>query len=297
MLGLRDVAASRLRCWPRSLRESSNVCPTKERRGVLQSGSDLALVTGASSGIGAEFARQLAARGINLILTARRQERLAELAAELTDAAKYPAKVSVTVIAADLNQAAGPEQLLAELESRGLSPSVLINNAGFGFFGKFLDQPADEIEAMIQVNVRAATLLAHRLAHAMARRKRGAILNVASFAALAPIPRYAVYSGAKAYLVAWSQALAHELKKSHVRVSVLCPGFTRSEFHDVARHEKSSLMRRTELTPEYVARIGLRGLERGQAVIVPGMWYRLNALLMRFLPAQTAVAMSARSVR
>jgi hypothetical protein len=131
----------------------------------------------------------------------------------------------------------------------------------------------------------------------MARRKRGAILNVASFAALAPIPRYAVYSGAKAYLVAWSQALAHELKKSHVRVSVLCPGFTRTEFHDVARHEKSSLMQRTELTPEYVARIGLRGLERGQTVIVPGMWYRLNALLIRLLPARAAVAMSARSVR
>jgi short-subunit dehydrogenase len=264
---------------------------------VLQPGSDLALVTGASSGIGAEFARQLATRGINLVLTARREERLSQLAAELTDSARYPAKISVTVIAADLNQPAGPDGLLTELERRGLAPTVLINNAGFGYFGKFLDQPAEEIEAMIQVNVRAATLLAHRLGHAMARRKRGAILNVASFAALAPIPRYAVYSGAKAYLVAWSQALAHELKKSHVRVSVLCPGFTRTEFHDVARHEKSSLMQRTELTPEYVARIGLRGLERGQTVIVPGMWYRLNALLIRLLPARAAVAMSARSVR
>lgn len=268
---------------------------------MLQSGSDLALVTGASSGIGAEFARRLAARGIDLVLTARREERLAELATELTDptknSAKNSANISVTAIAADLNLSNGPERLLAELESRGLAPTVLINNAGFGYFGKFLEQPADEIEAMIQVNVRAATLLAHRLGHAMARRKRGAILNVASFAALAPIPRYAVYSGAKAYLVAWSQALAHELKKSNVRVSVLCPGFTRTEFHDVARHEKSSLMRRTELTPEYVARIGIRGLERGQTVIVPGLWYRLNALLMRLLPAKAAAALSARSVR
>ena len=150
---------------------------------------------------------------------------------------------------------------------------------------------------MIAVNLRASTLLARELGAQMALRKHGYILSVASYAALAPIPRYAVYSGAKAYLVAWTQALAHELKRSGVRVSVICPGFTRTEFHDVARHKKTGLMKRIELTPEQVASAAIRGLERGQLVIVPGWWYKLNAALVRLLPRSWSAAMSAKAVR
>jgi short-subunit dehydrogenase len=251
--------------------------------------SELALVTGASSGIGAELARQLAAQGVSLILTARRRERLEALAAELT--AKHG--VQATAIESDLNTADGAHRLLAELETRGLQPTMLINNAGFGYYGPFVEQASDDIEAMLQVNVRAVTILCRQIGEAMADRGGGSILNVSSFAALAPIPRYAVYSGAKAYVIAFSQALAHELARRKVKVSVLCPGFTGTEFHDVSRHEKTSLMRATELTVEQVARAGLRGMARGQFLIVPGWWYKLNWLVSSFLPRKTMSALSA----
>ncbi len=279
---------------------------------MLQPGRDLALITGASSGIGAEIAGQLAARGIDLVLTARRRDRLEELAAELINSSpghppggSAPREESIsrseiptiTVIECDLADRDGPDRLLAELARRNLAPTVLVNNAGFGYFDLFLDQSRDQIEAMIAVNLRASTILARELGAQMASRGHGYILSVASYAALAPIPRYAVYSGAKAYLVAWTQALAHELRKSGVQVSVICPGFTRTEFHDVARHKKTGIMKRIELTPEQVARAAIAGLERGQLVIVPGWWYKLNAALVRLLPRSWAAAMSAKAVR
>jgi short-subunit dehydrogenase len=266
---------------------------------------DLALVTGASSGIGTEFARQLVARGIDVVLTARRGDRLEQLAAELTHSPHAPREESVsrsetptvTIIPCDLAAADGPDRLLAELAARKIAPTILINNAGFGYFDLFVEQSREHIEAMIAVNLRAATILARELGAAMAARKHGYILSVASFAALAPIPRYAVYSGAKAYLIAWTQALAHELKKSNVRVSVVCPGFTNTEFHAVARHKKTRLMKLIELTPEQVAAAGLSGLSRGKLVIVPGWWYKLNAAAMRLIPRSWSTAMSAKSVR
>ena len=130
-----------------------------------------------------------------------------------------------------------------------------------------------------------------RLAAVMRERQRGYILNVASFAALAPIPRYALYSGAKAYVVAFSQALAYELKPSGVRVSVLCPGFTASEFHDVARHSKTRIMRWMELDPRHVAEAGIAGMLKGRTVIIPGVWYKLLAQSLRVTPRSVAVAL------
>jgi uncharacterized protein len=254
---------------------------------------DFALVTGASSGIGAELARLLAAQKTDLILTARRRDRLEALAAELTS----QHGIAATTVEADLNTAAGADQLVDELAVRNLVPTILINNAGFGYFDQFVEQPRDDIEALIQVNIRALTILCRRLGESMAERRRGAILNVSSFAAIAPIPRYAVYSGAKAYVIAFSQALRHELAKKNVKVCVLCPGFTRTEFHDVSRHEKSSLMRATELTPQHVARAGLRGLARNQFLIVPGLWYKLNSLTARLLPRPLMSRISAAVVK
>jgi uncharacterized protein len=259
----------------------------------MQPGRDLALITGASSGIGADFARQLAARKIDLILTARRRDRLEALAAELT--ALHNVKISV--IENDLNVPDGADRLCDELTQRQLAPTVLINNAGFGYYSPFVEQPREDMEALLQVNVRALTILCRRLGEEMAKRKHGYILNVSSFAALAPIPRYSVYSGAKAYVVAFTQGIRHELSRRGVKVSVICPGFTRTEFHDVSRHEKTALMRATELTPEQVARAGLTGLERGKLLIVPGWWYKLNALAARVLPRSLMSALSARVVK
>jgi short-subunit dehydrogenase len=259
----------------------------------MQHERDLALVTGASSGIGVELARQLAARRIDLVLTARRRDRLESLAGEFV--AKHD--IQTTVIEGDLNTADGADRLVDQLATRGLSPTILINNAGFGYYGPFVEQSRDDIEAMLQVDVRAVTILCRRLGGEMAQRGQGAILNIASFAALAPIPRYAVYSGAKAYVIAFSQALRHELAPSGVKVSVLCPGFTKTEFHDVSRHEKTTLMRATELTVEQVARAGLRGLDRGRFLIVPGWWYKLNSLTARLLPRRLMSAISAEIVK
>lgn len=259
----------------------------------MQPGLDLALVTGASSGIGAELARQLAARKIDLVLTARRRERLEALAGELI--AQHG--IRAAVIENDLNTANGADQLIAELAARQLQPTVLINNAGFGYFNSFVEQPREEIEALLQVNVRALTILCRRLGESMAANKHGYILNVSSFAAIAPIPRYAVYSGAKAYVIGLSQALRHELSRRGVKVSVLCPGFTRTEFHDVSGHEKSRLMRATELSASQVARAGLAGLERGKFLIVPGWWYKLNAIFAWLLPRSVMTAISARAVK
>ena len=255
--------------------------------------SDLALITGASSGIGAELARQLAAKKTDLILTARRRDRLETLAAEL----RSKHAIQATVIESDLNAPDGADRLVEELTVRNLSPSILINNAGFGYFSPFVDQPRDDIEALLEVNIRALTILCRRLGEAMADRGGGSILNVSSFAALAPIPRYAVYSGAKAYVVAFSQALRHELSKKNVKVSVLCPGFTKTEFHEVSRHEKTTLMRLTELTVEQVARAGLRGLARNRFLIIPGWWYKLTLLTSRFLPRNLMASLSALTVK
>lgn len=256
-------------------------------------GPNLALVTGASSGIGAEIARQLATQKTNLVLTARRLDRLESLAAEVTS--KHG--IQATIIAADLNTTDGANQLIAELNTKSLSITHLINNAGFGYYGPFLDQSPADIDAMLEVDIRAVTILCQKLGQQMADRGGGKILNIASFAALAPIPRYTVYSGAKAYIVAFSQALRHELKNKKVTVSVLCPGFTKTEFHEVSRHKKTSLMRSTELSVEQVARAGLRGLQRNQFLIIPGWWYKLNHLTASFLPRSLMSALSAFSVK
>jgi short-subunit dehydrogenase len=259
----------------------------------MPQGRDLALITGASSGIGAEIARQLAAQKTNLVLTARRRDRLESLAAELTS--KH--QIQATILAADLNTTDGADKLVTELNLNNLPITHLINNAGFGYYGPFLNQSPADIDAMLEVDIRAVTILCQKLGQQMADRGGGKILNVASFAALAPIPRYAVYSGAKAYVIAFSQALRHELKNKHVSISVLCPGFTKTEFHEVSRHEKSSLMRSTELTAQQVASAGLRGLARNQFLIIPGWWYKLNHLTASLLPRSLMTSLSAASVK
>jgi uncharacterized protein len=255
----------------------------------MQPITELALITGASSGIGAELARQLAARGVDLILTARRQDRLEELAAAL----RQQHSIEVHPIVSDLEISEGPDSLADEIEARKLKPTMLINNAGFSTYGLFVDQTPEEIHAILDVNIRAVTILCKRVGHPMARRRRGAILNVASFSAIAPVPRYAVYSGTKAYVVAFSQALRHEMLKRGVTVSVLCPGYTKTEFHDVAKHTKTWLMRATELSVEHVAHAGIRGMLRGQFLIVPGWWYKLHLFTARVLPRTVFSSLSA----
>lgn len=254
--------------------------------------SGLALVTGASSGIGAELARALARRKIPLVLTARRVERLEQLRAELTQAHG----VEVTVIAHDLDDPRSGEWLCAELERRGLQISMLINNAGFGLYGEFVSQPLEEIESLLHVNVLALTSLSRLLAASMARRGGGRVLNVASMISFTPAARMALYSASKAYVLALSQALDGELRPRGVRVSALCPGFTATEFNDVAAWPESLLMKVMMLKASHVAEAGVAGMLRGKRVIVPGWHYKLTAFVTRFLPRGLMLWLAAKFV-
>src|SRR5258706_15422839 len=184
-----------------------------------------ALVTGASSGLGVEFARQLAARGHGVILVARRRDRLEEVAAELR--AKY--RVDALVFERDLGVAGAATHLVAELDSRGITPEVLINNAGFGIHGTAIDVPIERATAMIQLNITALTELTIAVGAKMAMRGTGGILNVSSIGAFQATPTFAVYAAAKAYVASFSQAIARELAPRGVRVTALCPGPTRPE--------------------------------------------------------------------
>jgi uncharacterized protein len=251
-----------------------------------------ALVTGASSGLGVEIARVLAQRKIHLAIAARRQDRLEALATEL----RSKHAVEVTVFVADLSTPAGAQKLFDDVCAAGLQVDMLVNNAGLGHFGPFLNQTLQQILQTISVDVTATTVLTRLYAQAMVKQGWGRILQVSSFAALQPIPRYSVYSAAKAFLVALTQALQHELRKTGVRISVVAPGFMLTEFHDVAHHERTFLMKLTNVPVWYTARKAVAGMLRGKLLITPGPVYQINSVLLRFMPRRWASAISALSV-
>lgn len=252
-----------------------------------------ALVTGASSGLGTELARVLAERGIDLVISARRTERLEALAGEL----RREHGVDVTVLPGDLSMPQGPRQLFEAVKAAGQRVDILVNNAGFGYFGPFLEQTLEQIDEMIAVNVGAVTRLTRMFAEVMKAQGGGRILQVSSYAALQPIPRYCVYSGAKAHVIAFSQALRHELRKTGVQISVVAPGFMNTEFHDVAQHEKSLLMKMTTVPVRYVARRAIAGMFKGKFLITPGVVYRVNNWLLPFTPRRMASGISAAIVK
>ena len=232
------------------------------------------LVTGASAGLGAEFARQCRARGDALVLVARRRERLDALAAELGD---------THVFALDLAEPGAPARLLAEIEAQGLTIETLINNAGFGLAGRFADQPAERLLGMIALNVTALTELCRLVLPGMLERRRGFLLNVASTAAFQAGPNSAVYYASKAYVLSLTEALHQEAKGRGVHVTALCPGPTATEFFDVAGSAGSQLAR-LATDPVAVVRAGLTGLARNRAIVIPGIRNKVGAQASRFLP-------------
>lgn len=236
------------------------------------------LITGASAGLGVEFARQCAKRGEPLALAARRRDRMEALATELGG--------DIHIFEADLSKEGAAASLIAELEAEGLSVGTLVNNAGFGLGGKFADRPLDRLSEMIDLNVRALTELCHLVLPAMRARGTGAILNVASTAAFQPGPNMAVYYATKAYVLSFTEALHHELKGSGIRVSALCPGPTHSEFSDVA-DSHSPTLERMKMPAAPVVAAGLRGLDRNKAVVIPGLKNKIGAQMSRLLPRST----------
>ena len=235
----------------------------------------VALVTGASAGLGVEFARRLSKRGHRLVLAARRKERLDELATELGNA---------RAVAVDLSENDAAAKLMADVESNGETIDLLVNNAGFGLIGKFAELDVARLRQMIDLNVGALTDLCRAAAPAMIERKSGGILNVASTAAFQPGPKMAVYFATKAFVLSLSEALHEELKPHGVKVSCLCPGPTRTEFGDVAGFGGNGLFDRVAMNAADVVETGLKGLDSNRAVVVAGWMNKVTAASTRFAP-------------
>jgi short-subunit dehydrogenase len=249
-----------------------------------------ALITGASSGIGLELARIFAANGQDVVLVARSEGKLQALATELQAAGR----VRAHVVAADLAVPGAARTIVEQLDARGIAIDVLVNNAGYGVYGPFLQTSLEAELGMIQVNIVALTELTKRLAPAMAARGDGRVLNVASVAAFLPGPLMAVYYATKAYVLSFSEAIANELAGSGVSVTVLAPGPTESGFETAAALQDSKLFDRERLpTSREVARAGYDGVMSRKPLVVPGITNKVTIQLTRIAPRRLV----ARSVR
>ena len=233
------------------------------------------VVTGASAGLGVDFARQLAADGHRLVLVARRKERLDALASELGNA---------RAVALDLGKPGAAGALMTDLAAHGERAETLINNAGFGLWGRFTDLDGDQQRSMIDLNCGSLVELCHAVLPDMVERKKGAILNVASTAAFQPGPGMATYFATKAFVLSFSEALHEEVRKSGVNVSALCPGPTGTEFGAVAGFTSNGAFDAMSAKSEDVVAAGLKALWANKAVMVPGMTNKLGAQGHRFLP-------------
>ena len=236
---------------------------------------DVALVTGASAGLGEEFARQLAAKGQRLVLVARRKDRIDTLAAELGNA---------RAVELDLSEAGAASRLMKDLADHGETVELLINNAGFGLAGRFAELDAKRQREMIDLNCGALAELARAVLPGMIERRSGGILNVASTAAFQPGPGMAVYFATKAFVLSFSEALHDEVKRHDVKVSCLCPGPTRTEFRSVSGFDPKGPIGKISADAASVVLAGLKGLKRNRAVVVPGLSNKAIAQVHRLFP-------------
>jgi short-subunit dehydrogenase len=252
---------------------------------VLQAYADhWALITGASSGIGAEFARQLAARGMHLVLAARREPLLAQLAGELHQA--HGTKTEIIV--ADLSNSNEPARLLDEIEKRGVTIELLVNNAGFGIVGEIENTEVSRILEMIQVNIAALTELTLRALPGMLSRGHGGIINVSSVAAFQPVGYMGAYAATKAYVLHFSEALWGEARERGVTVTALCPGTTRTEFFNVSG-APNWLEKHSSQDVKPVVRAALKALEKRRSYVVTGWKNYILSLLVRIPTRATVV--------
>jgi short-subunit dehydrogenase len=251
-----------------------------------------AIVTGASSGIGADIARELARRGLGVTLVARRAERLKALAEELTDAHKVRAEV----LTADLTDQAARSALPGEIAGRGLTVDVLVNNAGFSTVGPVHAGDRQRELNMVRTDVEAVVDLCTLFLPGMVERKRGAVLNVASTAAFQPIPGQAGYGACKAFVLSYSQGLQGELRGTGVTLTVLCPGPVKTEFDQVAGFGQSfddMAPKMMVVAPEHVAAAAVDGLDRGRSVVIPGTANTVLAQVARLAPRSVLVPLMA----
>lgn len=242
-----------------------------------------ALITGASKGLGAVFAESLAGQGRNIVLVARTDNVLKAIAEGIKN--KY--NVQAIVISADLTTVDAPEKIKAELDSKGIEVDLLINNAGLGLIGPFLTHELKKEEAEIQVNIQALVALSHLFGSAMAKRRKGGIINIASNASFQPLPYMATYAATKAFVLHFSEALQYELAESGVHVMVACPGPTATNFFEGT---STNLMAKDMDSPESVVQNTLKGFEKRKSVVYPGRTStRLKTWLPRLFPRALVV--------
>lgn len=244
------------------------------------------MITGASSGLGAEFAKQLAGRVDRMVLVARRPARLEQIADNIRESNPGTA---VMVIAADLSKFEERQALVEKTSEVGFVPDVLINNAGLGDYGEFKTAQWEDIDKMLRVNIEALTHLSHLFAPEMVKRGSGVILNVSSLASTLPIPDFAVYAATKAYVSSFTEALRIELKEHGIKVLAVCPGPVKTEFGEVARREGQKrgmppARKSFYVSKEQVVAEALSGIDRDKARVFPGLQVAAAGLLIGALP-------------
>ncbi|HVN54689.1 MAG TPA: SDR family oxidoreductase [Anaerolineaceae bacterium] len=238
------------------------------------------LITGASSGIGAELVKIFAAEGCNLVLVARSEERLNQLAVEL----QKNAPIRATILAKDLSKPFAAEEIFTALQAQNISVDILVNSAGYGTHGRFDRLDLGEELAMLDVNVLSLVKLTRLFLPGMVVRGYGRILNLGSTGSFSPTPLMASYGGSKAFVLFFSEALSEELKGTGVTVTALCPGVTRSGFQERSNITGIRLLRGPVMTPQEVAQTGYQSLMRGQAVVIPGLFNWMISFLVRVFP-------------
>lgn len=245
---------------------------------MADDGKGTALVTGASSGIGAEFARQLAAKGYDLVLVARRKDKLDEVAEEV----KSKHGVAAEVIEADLCTKKGVSAVAGRIKQGDIA--VLVNNAGFGTQGEFAELPLNREAEMLDVNIGATTQLSHAAAGPMVEKKRGIIINLGSVGSFQPVPHMSVYAATKAYILSFSEGLHEELKPHGVTVTCLCPGVVYTGFQEAAKMSREKMPGMGILPVEKVVEAALKGAARKKAIVIPGAMNQAAASMTRFAP-------------
>ncbi len=239
-----------------------------------------ALVTGASSGFGVQFARLLAERKANLVLVARRTEPMETLAQEL----RQTHSVQVVIVGMDLSRAGVGAELKSRLDAHGIPIDILVNNAGYGLYGAFLDQPLEKITDMLQLNMITLTELTYIFARDMVKRRSGHILLTASLLGYQAVPGFAAYAATKGYVLLFGEALHQELEPHGIAVTALCPGVSATSFVEVAGQKLSPLLKMMIMKPHRVARAGVLAMLGRRATVVPGFLNKATVFLDRLMP-------------
>lgn len=246
------------------------------------------LITGASSGLGVDFAKIFAKKGYNLILTARREQNLQDLKTDILNSSD----IDIHIVPTDLSQISGVEALVSYIEEQKLPLTALVNNAGVGCFGEFETQEWEAVYSMMNLNMQSLTLLTQKCIPHLKKSSNAYILMVSSVAGFTPCPYYASYAATKSYVTSFAMALRKELEETDISISILCPGSTETSFHHVSGRKHNDSVKGLMMKSDIVANMGVNGMFKKKAIITPGWFNKLSAIINRFLPRTMMVSLA-----